>query len=172
MSTFWPLDVLVSWTSDDVSSFASEVGWSAGPEVYDEAPPRMQRAPGDAVEAHEQAVFWLAVGARRADFNQEKGPQSRLITAKRQMEARKAALTSTWLCTATGYGCSGEGARDVLLDAADAVQRSGLNTTDRDKIVGILRANRLAWDVRRLLPWGAAASLVALGLFAYRSRSR
>lgn len=167
-----PYDTLVSWVSDDMSSLAAEVGWSVGPEVYASIETRMIRTPQDALEAHEQAVYWLSLAARRADFNQEKEAQAKLVAAKRSVEARKTALATNWLCTATGYSCSGEGAADILAYAIDQVRSSGLNTTDRHKIVGYLGANKFYVDARRVLPWVALGTVVALGVFALRSRKQ
>lgn len=173
MSSWIPgIDTFVSWVSDDTTSLAAEIGWSAGPEIYDMIDPRMTRAPTDTLEAHEQAVFWLSLAARRADFNQEKAAQDRLITAKRAVEARKQYLATNWLCVATGYGCSGEGASDILGYAVDAVRESGLNASDRNKIVAFLGDTKFRTDLRRVLPWLAVGSVVALGFIVVRARRR
>jgi hypothetical protein len=169
---WWPYDTLVSWASDDLSSMAAEVGWSAGPDIYDNIDARMLRTPQDSLEAYEQAVFWLSVAARRADFNQEKEAQARLVDAKRAVEARKSQLATNWLCTTTGYGCSGEGASDILGYAITEIRASGLNSADRNKIVGYLGSSKFYTDARRALPWAAAGTAVALGIFALRARQK
>lgn len=154
----WPFDTLTSWTADEAASLAAEVGLSAGPEVYDELDTRMTETPADVNVAHEQAVYFLALAARRADYENEKAAQDLLVHGKRLIEAQQNQLDSGWMCAMTGYGCTGSGSAEVLRQAADIIQKSGLNTVDTDKIVGHLTSNRRGVQLRQAAPFLALAA--------------
>lgn len=165
---FW--DTISSWFADDTMVAQATAGVSADPSVYETLDKRLLTAPPDARTAYEQAAYFLALGARRADYEGNKVAQDQLYTA---MSAAIASRSDDlgWLCQTTGYMCRGSGRVQILQDAIDSVESSNLNQDDKIRITQLLRRLKRATAIRSAIP---LVTLFAIGAGAtywwYRKR--
>lgn len=171
---FWPFDYLTTtvsgWAANESASVAAEVGWSAAPTIYATIPLRMSSTPTDAATAFEQAIYFLSLAARRADYENEKEAQAALILEKRFVENQYAQTSQSWLCSTTGYGCTLDGAAEVLGSAIDAINASGLNAVDAKKIKGYLSSHRYGVLWSQYGPWLGAGALGAAALYVWKRK--
>lgn len=160
------------WLADDTMSAAAHAGVSVGPEVYNTLNPAMIKAPSDLMVAYSQAVYFIALAARRAMRNRESDAATRLLAALSQVEAAGTAanLEVGWVCSTTGVFCPGRGGSEVLGDAIEAIETSGLNSDDTITITSILKANKRAYQFLQALPYLAVAGVSTLTFLWWRSR--
>ena len=160
------------WLADDTMSLAAKGGVSVGPEVYNNLNPVMTKAPSDLMVAYSQAVYFIALAARRALRNRESEVSARLLQALSQVESAGSAANQevNWMCSTTGTFCPGRGGGEVLGDAIDAIENSGLNSDDTITITSILKANKRAYQFLQALPYLAVVGVSTLTFFWWRSR--
>lgn len=160
-----------SWTADDSMLLAAKSGASLSSAIYSQLDPRMTSAPADLMVAYEQAIYFVALAARRAMREQVNTDGIFRDLAQIEAEAEAARAEVTWLCTMTGVNCPSGGAGGVLQDAIDAVERSGLGSDDVVQITSILNSNMWYFQLKRAAPVAAAALLgVGVGVWWWRSR--
>jgi len=166
-----PYSTVTSWLADDSMVLAARSGISTSPAIYSELDPRMTSAPSNLMVAYEQAVYFIALAARRA--MREKLPTTSLFSSLAQVEAEANAVSegATWLCTIAGVGCPAGGAGLVLEHAATAIEGSGLGVDDVVQLTSILRRNKWSFQLRRALPVLASGLLgIGVGVWWWRSR--
>lgn len=170
-SPFSAAETVSSWLADESMVLAARSGVSASPAIYAEIDSRMERAPSNLMVAYEQAVYFVALAARRA--LRERLPTEGLMAALNRLddEAGAAKAGMTWLCTIAGVGCPAGGAGEVLQHAIEVVEDSGLGTDDVVQITTILRSNRWGFQIRRAAPVIVSGLLgVSIGVWWWRSR--
>jgi hypothetical protein len=154
--------------SDFIST--STGGIPADITIYDELDPRLTETPVDVSTAYEQAIYLVALAARRADARDEHLAQENLLEALTQLETEKEAVSSGWLCSTTGFGCETGNSVEVLSKAMTFVIDSHLNQDDTNRIKMILARNIGAVKRRQLMPW-ALLAVAAAGSFWFWKRS-
>lgn len=158
MSTPFSLvtSAITDWLTDKSMIVSAQTGISIGIGAYDEIPARMKTAPRNLMGAYEQAVYFLALAARRA-MRGEESAQTPLLQGLNVLlaEASLADDRSSLLCSLTGIGCPTRGSGAVLQEAIDIVEQSGLNPDDVQQIVSILAYNKRIFQL-----WQAAPYLV------------
>lgn len=163
-----------SWLVDDTMVMSARAGVSIGPDVYDQMDSRMTHMPKNVMVAYEQALYFVALAARRAMRNNEPAV-SALLRSLDSLQADADAVSAkvNWICTTTGVACPSGGSANVLQQAIDAVEHSGINLDDRTQICAVLKANRRAVQFRQVLPVLAAVGVGALaGTWWLRRRGR
>lgn len=162
----------MGWIVDNQMAAAAQAGVSVGPEVYNTLAPRMTKAPSDLMVAYEQAVYFIALAARRALRNRETQASSTLLNALAQVQAEGDQVHQdiSWACSTLGVFCPSRGGGEVLSDAIDVIESSGLNSDDMITITSILRANKRAYQFLQVLPYLAVAGVSTLTLLWWRSR--
>lgn len=147
---------LTDWLTDKSMIVSAQTGISVGTGAYDEIPARMKTAPRDLMGAYEQAVYFLALAARRA-MRGEESAQTPLLQGLNVLlaEASLADDNASVLCSLTGFGCPTRGSGAVLQEAMDIVEQSGLNPDDASQICSILAYNKRVFQL-----WQAAPYLV------------
>lgn len=169
------LTITKSWLADNAMVLAAQKRLSTGSTAYAELEPRMTRAPTDVLVAYEQASYFLALGARRAQREGETTAQTALLNELTLLLADAADLKErvSAICLYTGTFCPSKGSAQVLSDAADAIEASGLNVDDAARITAILRGNARSVQLKKLLPVIGLIGIAAIaGSFWYRKHKR
>jgi hypothetical protein len=132
----------------------AQAGVSVGPSVYDSLDSRMTSAPKNLMVAYEQALYFLAIGVRRAlrDNNPASTSLSRALD-RLKVDGDAVHAQVTWLCSTTGVMCPSGGAGAVLQEAIDAIERSGLSLDDMIQITTHLKSNKRWFQLRQALPF-------------------
>lgn len=160
----WPFDVFSDWAADETQAGLAQFGVAADTTIYDQTPSRMVVAPKTQIEAYDQAIYWLSVARRRADFENEDAAASAMSRAISTLQSEQsAAKFDNIVCTTTGWFCTSKGMGSVLQYAIDAIGTSGLNSEDRDRVVAHLQANAQGAWINQMMPYLA---LVAVGAAA------
>jgi len=147
----WPFDTLSSWLADDTMVAQATAGVSADPSVYDTLDERLLTPPPDTVTAYEQAAYFLAIGARRADYEGNKGAQSQLYQAvAASLQAKDQSIGV--VCRATGFMCRGGGRVAILQNAISEIEASSLNQDDKIRLTQYLRKLKRATAIRSAVP--------------------
>lgn len=167
---FWPFDTVSSWLADDTMVAQATIGVSADSSVYDSLDERMLSPSPDAVTAYEQAAYFLALAARRADFEGNKGAQDQLFAAmSRALDAKSEDIGT--ICRTTGYMCRGGGRTSILQNTISEIESSSLNQDDKIRLTQYLRKIKRAVAIRSAIP---IVTLFAVGAGAtywwYRKR--
>ncbi len=161
MNQYDQYDGLWEWVTGSVPS-GSELqegfGISAGREVYDDIPERFTEAPKSVKEAYDFAAYWLAVGAQRADRENEDAAQDALSSAASQLRAIRDESVGFW-CSLTGLACGEQNKAQILRGAIDSIDRSGLNQDDRIIITGYITKAKNAVVMKSVLPKIAVAAV-------------
>jgi hypothetical protein len=139
LSLIWDL---LPDASDNVQGWLAYTGVAAAPDAWTDAPDSMFGAPGSDKAAYEQAIYWLMLASRRADYEHLTVEQDRLYGIadhlNNTMESKSRLA--------------------VLSEAHEAIVTSGLPEADITIIGGILNANW--WAIARR----KGATLTVLGL--------
>lgn len=168
------LDTVSSWVADDSMAAAARAGLGIGSDVYSMLDPRMVRAPVSTNEAYEQAIYFVAIGVRRA-ISLGSPSRSSLEVGLNTLisQASDAADDSGFICNTTGYLCSNRGAAHILGEAIDIINSSGLAIDDRQQLVSILGGNKWAVQVKQAVPTLIAVGVGAvIGTWLYQRRQR
>jgi hypothetical protein len=145
----------------------AQAGVSVGPSVYDSLDSRMTSAPKNLMVAYEQALYFLAIGVRRAlrDNNPTSTSLSQALS-RIGTDANAVHDQVTWLCTTTGMMCPSGGSGAVLQEAIDEIERSGLSPDDVIQITTHLKSNKRWFQIRQALPF-VVGTLVLGGAAAW-----
>lgn len=167
----WPVTTLQNWWADDQSNLAAELGWSAGPDVYDSIPVRMRTMPTSLDEAYEQGIYYLGLGARRADYEGLKNAQVYLLEAKAALEQQRAHGTESWACTLAGWGCQTGSAPAVYDFVIERIRLAALPPEDTTKLLAFAQGAKRSLWWRRATPWIIGGVLLGGGYwFSRRNR--
>lgn len=160
------------WASRNLTETLANYGVSAPPNVYASVPSSMKKAPANLPEAYAQAVYWLSLAARRADYDAARNPSLRNtqmdIWSRQQRVSQEGDILLSdisWVCSYLGYGCPQKGSEEVLEEAAALVQGSRLGDADKTKIAGQLRQNASALRWKKFLP---LLGVAGAGFLAYK----
>jgi hypothetical protein len=148
-------------------------GVSADRSIYNELEPRMTKAPSDLMVAYEQAAYFIAVGARRADYDGNDQASDYLLAQLTALNEEASAVEEkiSLLCSYGGVMCPKGGSAKVLSHAIEAIESSDLSSDDQARIVTILKSNKRAVQIRRAIPWIALVGVgAAAGTWWWRSR--
>lgn len=142
---------------------AAKSGVSIGDGAYAQIPSQMLSRPSSLLVAYEQAVYYIALGIRRALRESNTMAAAHLSTVLQEFEDEEAQVAAevTWLCTMTGLSCPKGGSAQVLSAAIQAIEDAGLSEDDRVQLTAPLRSN--LWGVRVR---SAAPAVIAVGLGA------
>lgn len=169
-----PFSLAQSWLADETMVMAARSGVSIGASVYGELDARMVRAPGNVMVAYEQALYFLALAARRAMREGQSDAADFLLNALDRTMAEGDAVEAevNWFCRTLGVACPSGGSVQVLQEAIDAIQGSGLNLDDSTQLASILRSNKWALQIKQALPLIAATGIgVVVGTWWYRRKN-
>ena len=165
-------DTVSSWASDDTQVALATAGTSADTSVYDDLDKRLLTPPRDAVTAYEQAAYFLAIGARRADYEGNKAAQTKLYEAMKASTYERAADIG-WICSTTGYGCKGSGRVAILQNAIDQIKTSGLNQDDQVRLTTYLGALKRGAMIRSaILPLLLVGGGMGIGYWWMKRRKK
>jgi len=147
----WPFDTLSSWLADDTMAAQATAGVSVDSSVYDNLDKRLLSPPSDAATAYEQAAYFLAIGARRADYEDNKVAQDQLYTAMTRFISTSSEDIGV-VCRTTGYMCRGGGRVAILQDAIEEIETSALGQDDKVRLLTYLRKLKRATALRSAIP--------------------
>lgn len=164
-----------SWLADDTMLLSARNKISIGPDIYQKLDPRMVVAPENLNVAFEQAVYFVALAARRALRESNVPAYETLMTGLEDIVTRAEAEygNTSWMCTISGWGCASGGAAEVLGQALQIVELSGLNVDDEVQISAILAGNKRAVQIKQAVPVIAAVAVGAvIGTIIYQVRNK
>ena len=151
-----PLSWLIPDLSDDKQKLLSRLGVSAGPEIYASVPESMRQAPTSRSAAYEQAIYWLSIAARRADYESLEEDQDALFNHASKLS----------------YQFGEESSLAVLAEARDAIEATQLPQSDKDEITGALNENWWGALGRTTIKWGVMLGVGGgFAYWLYRRRS-
>lgn len=149
------------WNSEE---WKADIGYSADKSIYDSLEPEMLKAPTTEAQAYDQAAYFIAIAARRADYEGEKEAQDKLWAYLNVVREGKVAEVGQLcgLAQFTGVGeslaCKWGGKIGILKGAIDSIKDSGLNEWDSEKLIGLIRDNKKVLARKALVP-----KLIAVG---------
>jgi len=148
------------WGSDEVQVAQARAGYGIGPEIYDELNPRLLSSPSSLPHAYEEGAYFLAIAARRADYENEEAAYQALISALDRLEGSKS--TEEWgiVCSTTGYLCPKGGGLGVLQQVKSDIEMSGLNLDDRARLTAYLDNMMRSLKVKKMI---LPLALLAIG---------
>ena len=142
----------------------ADIGYSADKSIYGTLNPDMLTEPTTEAQAYDQAAYFIAIAARRADYEGEKEAQDRLWAYLNVIREGKAEEVGKWCEVAQFIGtgerllCGGGGKIGILKGAIDAIKNSGLNEWDSKKLIGLLKENKKVLVRKAMVP-----KLIAVG---------
>ena len=159
------------WLFDSWSETQAGLGLSAGRDVYDDIPEKFVKAPKSVKEAYDQAAYWLSIGSRRADHEDEEAAQDSLSSALSQLQTTRDESVGWW-CSLTGLACGEQNKAQILRGAIDSIEYSGLNMDDRIIITGYLTKAKNAVVLKAAIPKIAIAAVGVGIIFLVVRRSQ
>lgn len=149
------IDWLTKQFSEEVSEYsmyyAAQGGVPVSLDVYQSLPADMTTAPLTSARAYDQAVFFLSLGARRADAENNENARLYLLAGANTLEEQRE--------------INPRGVLAVLAEAIQLIKDSSLLATDKTQILTILQSSRRTALVIRWLPLVGA---VGVGTVFYR----
>lgn len=171
------------WTATTETAIAAHLpqavavaaGASLGPDAYNSVPDFAKATPSDVLAAYDQAMYWLAFGQKRANYDQKTSASGQLGAAwnvllfERGNATPDLATAAGLMCRTVGYGCPTKGRAEVLQYASAIVKSSQLGQSDKDKISQTLASARRSVLIQQALPVIVAAGIGAVaGRWLYK----
>ena len=159
--------------SDNPMVMSAQLGRGASPQVYNELDSEILAVPGTVLDAYAQSIYCMAVGIRRAMWDEK--PRNDLEASIAEMSAELEAFKANlgFMCSWTGYFCPTGDPASVLDRTISTIERSSLSEDDKVRINSFLKANRTALWWKKVTPiiGVAVVSTAIVGVVWYR-RSR
>ena len=138
--------------TDDTMYALAAAGKAAGPDIYADVPSSMWSAPRGSKQANEQAVYWLSLATRRADY-----------------EGNRAGQDLLWYYTQEAYNNFDKTPLQALDEAIDRIQTAPMNEGDKATILAALQGNRTWFILRTAATWGVGVTLIT-GAFMWSAK--
>lgn len=165
------LETIGNYLPDWVTSQLSEtnqakLGVPVGLGIYNNLESAYIGVPSDALASLEQCIYLVSIGIRRSEHDGNGTAKTQLQNYLAQLEAKRAALAPSMVCTATGYGCPKTGMIGILQETEKFISNSNLATQDKDNITNVLNAS-VSGIYQSYVLWYGVPGAIALGAGYY-----